>query len=56
MCLAHAVKNTTETAYWRSEMFTKRRKLIEAWADYCNAPPATSTDVGGNVVQLRKAG
>jgi integrase len=31
-CLAHAVGNKTEAAYFRSDLFAKRRKLMELWA------------------------
>ena len=33
--LAHTVKDKTEAAYQRSDMFEKRRKLMDSWADYC---------------------
>ena len=33
-CLAHAVKNKVEAAYARSDLFNRRRKLMEAWAEY----------------------
>ena len=36
--LAHAIENKIEAAYRRSDLFDKRRKLMEAWADYCKAP------------------
>ena len=32
--LAHTIKNKTEAAYARSDLFNKRRALMEAWADY----------------------
>jgi integrase len=38
--LAHAVGDTTEQAYRRSDALEKRRQLMEAWADYCTAAPA----------------
>jgi integrase len=35
--LAHAGgKDATEAAYFRSDLFEKRRELMEAWATYCN--------------------
>jgi integrase len=46
--LAHKVGDETEQAYRRSDALEKRRKLMQAWADYLAAPKA------GNVVQLRK--
>jgi integrase len=33
--LAHASKDATEAAYFRSDLFEKRRQLMEAWATYC---------------------
>ena len=32
--LAHAIGNKTEAAYRRGDLFEKRRKLMEAWADF----------------------
>lgn len=32
--LAHAVGDTVERAYARSDVFEKRRKMMQAWADY----------------------
>lgn len=33
--LAHDTRNETEAAYQRGDLFNKRRKLMEAWAVYC---------------------
>jgi integrase len=33
-CLAHVTKDKTEAAYARSDLFEKRRKLMEAWNNY----------------------
>ena len=41
--LAHAVGNEVERAYRRSDALEKRRKLMEAWANYCE--PAKSAKV-----------
>lgn len=38
MALAHVVENATEAAYRRGDLFEKRKKLMQAWADYLNAP------------------
>lgn len=35
VALAHAVGNAVERAYQRGDLFEKRRKLMEAWADFC---------------------
>ena len=34
MALAHAVGNAVERAYARSDLFEKRRKLMQKWSDY----------------------
>jgi integrase len=34
MSLAHAIKNKTEEAYFRSDLLEKRRALMDAWAVY----------------------
>jgi integrase len=46
--LAHVIGDKAEQAYRRSDALDKRRKLMEAWAAYCE--PKAST----NVVQIRK--
>ena len=32
--LAHVVKNKAEAAYARSDLFEKRRALMESWSQY----------------------
>ena len=32
--LAHTIKNKAEAAYARSDLFEKRRALMESWAQY----------------------
>lgn len=44
--LAHVIGSATERAYRRRDALEKRRKLMEAWAAYCE--PAE----GGNVVKM----
>lgn len=34
MALAHAIENKVEAAYRRGDLFAKRRKMMQAWADY----------------------
>jgi integrase len=41
LCLAHAVRDATVRAYQRSDLLEKRAKLMEMWAAYCSAPPAS---------------
>ena len=33
--LAHTVRNPTEAAYARSDLFERRRRLMDEWAAYC---------------------
>ncbi len=47
--LAHTVGSKVEAAYRRGDLFEKRRKMMEAWAMYCTAPPFV---VGDNVVNI----
>ena len=49
MALAHAVENKVEAAYRRGDLFEKRRKLMVAWAGFCDAP------AGGKVVPIASA-
>lgn len=32
--LAHLVRNLVEAAYARSDLFERRRKLMQRWTDY----------------------
>jgi integrase len=47
--LAHTVGDATERAYRRGDALEKRRKLMEAWANYLDTAPA-----GSNVVPLAR--
>jgi integrase len=50
MALSHKVKSKVEGAYRRSDMFEKRRVLMQQWATYCDQ----QTDNGGaKVVPLQ---
>jgi integrase len=40
--LSHSVGSAVERAYRRTDLFDKRRKLMEAWARYCSQPPAAA--------------
>jgi integrase len=46
--LAHVIGDKAEQAYRRSDALDKRRKLMEAWAAYCEPKGH------GNVLQIRK--
>jgi integrase len=46
MALAHSIKDRTEAAYRRGDLFDKRRQLMNAWSNYATSKPA-------QIVQLR---
>jgi hypothetical protein len=48
MALAHNVGTAVEQAHRRSDLFQKRRKLMEQWAKFCTSPAPT-----GAVVPMR---
>ena len=50
MALAHAIPNAVEAAYRRGDLFEKRRRLMDSWAEFC-ARSAT----GGKVVAIGRA-
>jgi integrase len=41
--LAHIVGDETERAYQRGDLFDKRRRLMVAWAEFCDKPAMPST-------------
>jgi integrase len=49
MALAHAIPSAVEAAYRRGDLFEKRRRLMDAWADYCSKPAAI-----GKIVPIGK--
>ena len=49
--LAHSVGDATERAYRRGDALEKRRKLMEAWAGYCEPKAA-----GSNVKRFERRG
>ncbi len=51
MALAHTIGDKVEAAYRRGDLFEKRRKMMDAWADYCGTVPNADLD---NVTPLRK--
>jgi len=38
VALSHQVGTEVERAYKRGDVLEKRRKLMEAWAGYCDRP------------------
>jgi len=51
MALAHRIGNATEQAYARHDLFEKRKRLMEAWCQFCAEPKAGVE----KVVQLKRA-
>lgn len=39
--LAHFIKDKTEAAYFRSDLFAQRRKLMDAWMRFAATKPAS---------------
>lgn len=50
MALAHTIGNAVEAAYRRGDLFDKRRRMMEAWAEFCNSRPR-----GASVTPIRKS-
>lgn len=51
--LAHGISDKTEAAYRRGTAIEKRRKLMQAWANYCAAPAVK--DKTAKVIGIREA-
>lgn len=49
MALAHEISSDVEAAYRRGDLFEKRRRLMQDWARYCDAP-----NRGGKVLPLAR--
>lgn len=50
VALAHTIGSKVERAYLRSDLFEKRRKLMDDWARFCSGTPAAA-----NILPLRSA-
>jgi len=50
MALAHAVSDKVEAAYRRGDLFDKRRKLMDAWAGYCDSAADKVAQIGRRAV------
>ncbi|MCP4181848.1 MAG: site-specific integrase, partial [Hyphomicrobiales bacterium] len=48
MALAHVIENKVEAAYRRGDLFTKRSKMMQAWADYL------SVSNSGKIIRLKQ--
>jgi integrase len=46
MALAHAIPDAVEKAYRRGDLFDKRRKLMDAWAEFCGKPNGAARGAG----------
>jgi integrase len=46
MALAHSIESKVEAAYRRGDLFSKRRAVMDAWAEYCAPPHALLAGVG----------
>jgi integrase len=46
--LAHRLKDKAEAAYARGDLFAKRRRLMEDWANYLTAPAGDLLELGRN--------
>lgn len=51
MALAHGISNEVQAAYRRGDLFDKRRRLMDAWAEYVNMVQTETVD---NVTSIRK--
>jgi len=50
MALAHVIENKVEAAYRRGDLFAKRRRMMQAWADYLD-----TLRVGAQVVPFSRS-
>jgi integrase len=50
--LAHVIGDAAEQAYSRGDMLSRRRQLMEAWANYCAQP---APRIAGDVVSIQAA-
>ena len=51
MALAHTVSDKVEAAYRRSDLFERRRRLMQQWATFCTSLPVKESQ--SNVTPLR---
>jgi integrase len=45
MALAHVIENAAEAAYRRSDLFNRRRAMMQSWADWCGKRGAGVTAI-----------
>jgi hypothetical protein len=51
MALAHTVSDKVEAAYRRGDLFDKRRRLMDAWAEFC----AKTSSATASILTVRRA-
>lgn len=56
MSLAHSVGNDTEKAYRRSDLFDKRRLLMEAWSEYLDTARDLAVDINERFMRRLNGG
>ena len=44
MALAYTIGDKVEAAYRRSDLFEKRRKMMNAWAEFCSTVHEAGAD------------
>jgi len=44
--LAHVIKDKTEAAYFRSDLFGQRRALMDSWEKFASSKPASVVSIG----------
>lgn len=49
MALAHTILNKVEAAYRRGDLFEKRKKMMDAWAEFISGPSAQ-----GQAIPIRR--
>jgi integrase len=50
-CLAHAIKDKTEAAYFRDDLLDKRRRVLLAWAEWCSKPFEVAEEVADDQLE-----
>jgi integrase len=45
--MAHRLKDKSEASYARGDLFAKRRRLMQDWADYLATAPASVLEMHG---------
>ena len=51
--LAHTIENKVEAAYRRTDLFDKRRRLMDQWVKYCAAASALAATAWRSIAGSR---